>query len=96
MARNYLNEADIIARLPHDYGLSQTEKKQLLTDIFNTIDTQISHGQAIHIRNFGTFSAKQHGKQRRYDPNQQKLVDFPPYKTVKFSAAQALKNHVSH
>lgn len=90
------SKRDIVVQLSNEMGVGQAEVSHLLEALLDTITKELAQGNAVSIRNFGTFQVR--AMKARVGRNPKKPdseVRIPPRATVKFKPSKQMKERVA-
>ncbi len=85
-----MNKNDLIQSAATLSGLPQTEIKQALNAILESISQNLKKEEPVVLVGFGTFAVKERAARIGYNPSTGKPIQIPAKKVIRFNAAKAL------
>ena len=90
-----MTKQDLVTRIAHETGLSQTEAKNVIEHLFDNIVSDLAAGRTVTFRNFGTFVIKQRKPRLGRNPKAPHIVvEIPPRTVVKFKPSRNLQDRI--
>lgn len=90
-----ITKNDLIKSLAEIHGITQTDAGIYIHTIFKVIAKNLSAGHEVKITDFGKFSIAERAERQGRNPATGETIDIAASKSVKFSAAKALKDRIA-
>ena len=90
----FMNKADLSALVAQQTGYSKRLVGKVIRTAFDSIESALSKGEKVVIRDFGTFQAAIHKERNRINPYTGKHYIAPAKKYPSFRAGKTLKRAV--
>ena len=91
---DHLRAGDVVTITRLD-GITQTDAGIYIHTIFKVIAKNLSAGHEVKITDFGKFSITERAERQGRNPATGETIDIAASKSVKFSAAKALKDRIA-
>ncbi len=85
-------KADIVARVVHRTGLSQTQAAMAVETVFEMMKRSMERGERIELRGFGVFNVRPRKTGVGRNPRTGEEVRIPPGKAVRFKPGKDLQS----
>ncbi len=85
-------KADIVARVVHRTGLSQTQAAMAVETVFEMMKRSMERGERIELRGFGVFRGRPRKMGVGRNPRTGEEVRLPPGKAVRFKPGKDLQS----
>jgi DNA-binding protein HU-beta len=86
-----MNRTVLAERVANNFELQKNTADAIISDIFETIITELEKGRKVSLKNFGTFTVVQAQARTGRNPNTGEAVPIPAKKRVKYTASKRLK-----
>ena len=87
-----VTKRDLVIKLSNKTGIGQAEVLQVLETMMDTITSELASGNAVVMRNFGSFQVREmKGKVGRNPKNPGQDMKIPPRAIVKFKPGKKMK-----
>ncbi len=93
---NVTSKSDLIKRISSKSGLAQSEVKQTLDILVDSIHEALKHGGSVRLPGFGIFSVQSYEGRAGMNPRTKEKIQLPPYKRPLFKAGKELKDTVNN
>lgn len=90
-----MTAAELVKALSVRLGVSQRQARTLLDGYVAAITRQLTGGNLVILRNFGTFGLKQVAEKRAYIPAKKSLCLVPAHQKLYFKPSEKLRAKVS-
>lgn len=91
-----VTKRDLVTRISDETGLTNKNVTSVLEEFLDNIASEISDGNKVVIRNFGTFEPKINKEKIAHNPqNPDQKVRVPARAVVRFRAGKTLKQKVA-
>lgn len=89
-----LNKAEMIEHVANKTGISKTQAKAAIEEIFGALETDLKKTGRASIAGFGTFSVKARAARTGRNPQTGEALKIKASKSVGFKASPGLKESV--
>jgi DNA-binding protein HU-beta len=89
-----MNRADLVEKIAVGTKLSKSNATRVLDMIVGTIKESLRKGQKVTLVGFGTFSVSNRKARTGRNPRTGEAIKIPTINSLKFTAAQGLKDAV--
>ena len=91
-----VTKRDLVIKLSNKTGIGQAEVLQVIETMMDTITGELASGNAVVMRNFGSFQVREmKGKVGRNPKNPGQDMKIPPRAIVKFKPGKEMKEKVA-
>ncbi len=91
-----VTKRDLVTKLSNKTGLGQAEVLNVLETLLETVTGELAQGNAVVIRNFGSFQVREmKGKVGRNPKDPGQDMKIPPRAVVKFKPGKEMKEKVA-
>jgi len=90
-----MNTGEIVKQLAERLKISQKQARWLFKQQLEILKRQLAEGDAVVLRNFGSFSVKNRAPHRGFLPSEGRKVLIPAKKQVSFRPGKGLKESVA-
>lgn len=91
-----VTKRDLVIKLSNKTGIGQAEVLNVLETMMETITSELATGNAVVMRNFGSFQVREmKGKVGRNPKNPGQDMKIPPRAIVKFKPGKEMKERVA-
>jgi len=91
-----ITKRDLVTQISNKTNMGQAQVLEVLETLLSTITTELADGNAVVIRNFGSFQVREmKGKVGRNPKNPGLDMIIPPRAVVKFKPGKELKEKVA-
>jgi len=91
-----ITKRDLVAKVSSKTHVGQAEVLNILETLLGTITSELAEGNAVVIRNFGSFQVREmKGKIGRNPKNPGEDMKIPPRAVVKFKPGKNMKEKVA-
>lgn len=87
-----LNATQLAEGIANKFDLSVTKAKDIVKDVFDVIQNELTDGDGVAIHGFGSFSVAERAARTARNPTTGEPVQVPAKRAVKFKPAKALKD----
>ena len=90
-----MNASDLVTLLADERGLSKTDAKAILDQLFAAIAEAAADGEEISLPGFGKFKVKANAAREGRNPATGATIKIPASKKLAFAPAKALKDRLN-
>ncbi len=90
-----MNKAELIAVVSEKNNIPLKEAKLIINTFFEAMGENLSKGERIEIRGFGSFVVRHYRAYKGRNPKTGKIVDVPPKRLPYFKVGKELKGVVN-
>ena len=90
-----LTRADLAGSLYREIGLSHKEAVALVESVLEEIANALSHGEAVKLSSFGTFTARKKKQRMGRNPKTGEEVQILPRKVLVFRGSRIMKDRIN-
>lgn len=87
-----LNATQLAEGIANKFDLSVTKAKDIVKDVFDVIQNELTDGDGVAIHGFGSFSVAARAARTARNPTTGEPIQVPAKRAVKFKPAKALKD----
>jgi DNA-binding protein HU-beta len=86
--------SELVKKVADSTGMTQSQAKQAVSAVFDTMGAHLAQGDRIQLSGFGTFEVRERKERMGTNPRTRERVTIPASKAVGFRAASSLKDKV--
>lgn len=90
-----MTQVDLVAQVAEKAGISKSAAQSATKAVFDTVADAVAGGDTVIVRDFGTFSAAQHGERTGRNVQTGEPIKIPARKAPKFKAAKSLRDRLA-
>ena len=88
-----MTKAEIVKKIHVRTSIHRTAVTLIVEQLMETIKTEMSHGNNIYLRGFGTFVIRRHAPKKVFDINKGEFYDLPEHTLPAFKPGKDLMKH---
>lgn len=85
-----MTKAEIVKKIHVRTSINRSAVTLIVEQLMKTIKTEMTHGNNIYLRGFGTFAIRRHAPKRVFDINKGTFYDLPEHVMPAFKPGKDL------
>ncbi len=89
-----MNKTQLIEKIADEANASKSDAQKFFEAFTDVVQTELKAGNQIQITGFGKFYVQQRDARQGINPQTKQRINIPASKVPKFTAGNALKDHI--
>ena len=83
-----MNQQELTNAIAKRFFLTKTESREIIKFILTKVTEELTKGERVYIRGFGSFTKETRARKRVRHPKTKKIITIPQQLTVKFNPSK--------
>ena len=89
-----MNKTQLIEKIAEEANASKSDAQKFFEEFTEVVQSELKSGNQIQITGFGKFYVQQRDARQGINPQTKQRINIPASKVPKFTAGNALKDHI--
>ena len=89
-----MNKTQLIEKIADEANASKSEAQKFFEAFTEVVQSELKEGNQIQITGFGKFYVQERDARQGINPQTKQRINIPASKVPKFTAGNALKDHI--
>lgn len=89
-----MNKTQLIEKIADEANAPKSDAQKFFEAFTNVVQSELKSGNQIQITGFGKFYVQQRDARQGINPQTKQRINIPASKVPKFTAGNALKDHI--